>query len=149
MEALGTVEVIGLCAGFEAADVAVKTANVELIGYELAKGGGLVTIKVMGQVGAVNSAVAAAAAAASRITRVVSTLVIPRPSPQIEMLVYNKTTVGYNPPAPKAAPKKAAEPKEEAAADAKAEPKAAAKDEKPAPKKAPAKPASKPADKSE
>lgn len=107
MEALGTVEVVGLCAAFEAADVAVKTANVELIGYELAKGGGFVTIKVQGQVGAVNSAVAAAAAAAGKINRVVSVLVIPRPSAGLEPLIRNKMTVGYEAPKPaaKAAPK--------------------------------------------
>ena len=34
MEALGTIETVGLAAAFEAADVACKTANVELIGYE-------------------------------------------------------------------------------------------------------------------
>lgn len=95
MQALGTVEVVGLVAGVEAADVACKTADVQLVGYELAKGGGYVTIKVLGQVGAVNAAVAAAAEAASRISRVVSKLVIPRPSDQIEALVYNSMTVGH------------------------------------------------------
>ena len=60
MEALGTIETVGLAAAFEAADVACKTANVELIGYELAKGGGFVTIKVVGKVAAVNSAIDAA-----------------------------------------------------------------------------------------
>lgn len=95
MHALGTVEVIGLTAGIEAADVACKTANVDLIGYELAKGGGYVTVKVTGQVGAVNAAIDAAAGAASRITRVVSKLVIPRPSDQLEPLVYSAATVGH------------------------------------------------------
>lgn len=95
MHALGTVEVIGLTAGIEAADVACKTANVDLIGYELAKGGGYVTIKVTGQVGAVNAAIDAAAEAASRITRVVSKLVIPRPSDQLEPLVDSAATVGH------------------------------------------------------
>ena len=77
MQALGLIEVVGLAAACEAADVACKTANVELVGYELAKGGGYVTIKVVGNVGAVNAAVdAASAAAAARITRVVSRLVL-------------------------------------------------------------------------
>ena len=66
MEALGTIETVGLAAAFEAADVACKTANVELIGYELAKGGGFVTIKVVGKVAAVNSAIDAAKAAAAK-----------------------------------------------------------------------------------
>lgn len=97
MHALGTVEVIGLVAGIEAADVACKTANVELVGYELAKGGGLVTIKVLGQVAAVQAAVEAAAQAAGAITRVVSKLVIPRPSEQIVPLIHSAATVGYSP----------------------------------------------------
>lgn len=105
MKALGTIEVVGLCAGIEAADVACKAANVELIGYELAKGGGYVTIKVTGDVGAVKAAVDAAAQAASQINRVVSKLVIPRPNEQLATLVRNKQTVGYTPePAPEPAP---------------------------------------------
>ena len=93
MEALGTIETVGLAAAFEAADVACKTANVELIGYELAKGGGFVTIKVVGKVGAVNSAIAAAKAAAEKVNRVVATLVIPRPASQIEPLIRNAATL--------------------------------------------------------
>lgn len=100
MEALGMIEVVGLAAGVEAADVACKTANVELVGYELAKGGGYVTIKVLGQVGAVNAAVDAAAQAAGKITRVVSRLVIPRPGDQLDPMVHSKATVGYTAPAP-------------------------------------------------
>ncbi len=95
MEALGTIETVGLAAAFEAADVACKTANVELIGYELAKGGGFVTIKVVGKVAAVNSAIAAAKAAAEKVNRVVATLVIPRPASQIEPLIRNAATRGY------------------------------------------------------
>jgi microcompartment protein CcmL/EutN len=100
MQALGLIEVVGLAAGFEAADVACKTAHVELVGYELAKGGGYVTIKVLGQVGAVNAAVDAAAVAAERINRVVSRLVIPRPNDQVEPLVFSESTVGYEAPKP-------------------------------------------------
>ncbi len=129
MEALGLVEVVGLAAGVEAADVACKTANVELVGYELAKGGGFVTIKVLGQVGAVTAAVDAAAEAAGKITRVVSKLVIPRPSGQIEPMVHSKATVGYKAP--------------ELPAPAKPEPEVAAAAEAPAPAKeaTPSKPA--------
>lgn len=108
MEALGMVEVVGLVASIEAADVACKSANVELVGYELAKGGGYVTIKVLGQVGAVTAAVDAAAQAAGKLTRVVSKLVIPRPNTQVEPMVHSKATVGYAPAPTKAAPKAAA-----------------------------------------
>lgn len=100
MQALGLIEVVGLAAGFEAADVACKSANVDLVGYELAKGGGFVTIKVLGQVGAVTAAIDAAAEAAARINRVVSKLVIPRPNDQIEPLVGNKLTRGWTAPTP-------------------------------------------------
>ena len=100
MQAQGTIEVVGLAAGIEAADVACKAANVELVGYELAKGGGYVTIKVLGQVGAVLAAIDAAAVAAARVSRVVSKLVIARPSDQIESMVYNRATVGYREPEP-------------------------------------------------
>ena len=100
MQALGLIEVVGLAAGFEAADVACKSANVDLVGYELAKGGGFVTIKVLGQVGAVTAAIDAAAVAAAKINRVVSKLVIPRPNDQIEPLVGNKLTRGWTAPTP-------------------------------------------------
>lgn len=137
MQALGMVEVVGLAAGVEAADVACKTANVELVGYELAKGGGYVTIKVLGQVGAVTAAIDAAAEAAGRITRVVSKLVLPRPNDQVEPMVYSSATVGYEAPkpAPKAESQPApAEPKSEAAPAAVAAP----APEKPAGTRAPA-----------
>ena len=59
-KSLGLIETQGLAAGIEAADAAVKSANVELVGYELTKGGGWTTIKILGDVGAVKAAVDAA-----------------------------------------------------------------------------------------
>lgn len=102
MQALGSIEVVGLVAGVEAADVACKTADVTLIGYELAKGGGYVSIKVEGQVAAVQAAMDAAEAAASKLTRVVSKIVIPRPHPELEPLVFSAATVGLATPTPQA-----------------------------------------------
>jgi hypothetical protein len=61
---LGTIEVFGLPAAVEAADVACKTADVTLIGYETTDGMGMVAVKIEGQVSAVQAAVAAASAAA-------------------------------------------------------------------------------------
>lgn len=110
MDALGLIEVVGLTAGIEAADVACKTADVKLVGYELAKGGGYVTIKVLGQVGAVTAAVDAAASAARAINTVVSALVIPRPANQIEPMVMSPATVGYQAPEPAEQPARAPEP---------------------------------------
>ena len=86
-QALGLIETAGLIAAVEAADAAVKSADVILVGYELARGGGLVTVKVRGNVSAVQAAVSAGAAAAQAIGRVVSTHVIPRPHPDTDLMV--------------------------------------------------------------
>ena len=51
-QALGLIETIGMTGAIEAADTCLKSANVQLIGYELSTGG-LVTVKVQGNVGAV------------------------------------------------------------------------------------------------
>ncbi len=97
---LGTIEVLGLPAAVEAADVALKTANVTLIGYETTDGMGMVAVKIEGQVSAVKSAIDAACAAASRITKVFATSVIPRPSDQLEPVVLTDVTVGLEAPMP-------------------------------------------------
>ena len=57
---LGLIETYGLLPAVEAADAAIKSANVELIGYEFAKGSGMTVVKVEGDVGAVKAAIAAA-----------------------------------------------------------------------------------------
>lgn len=54
--ALGLVETKGLVGAIEAADAMVKSANVQLIGYEKI-GSGLITVMVRGDVGAVKAAV--------------------------------------------------------------------------------------------
>ena len=54
--ALGLVETKGLVGAIEAADAMVKSANVQLVGYEKI-GSGLVTVMVRGDVGAVKAAV--------------------------------------------------------------------------------------------
>lgn len=65
-DALGMVETKGLVGSIEAADAMVKAANVSLIGKELV-GGGIVTVMVRGDVGAVKAATDAGAAAAQRV----------------------------------------------------------------------------------
>ena len=84
--ALGMVETRGLVAAIEAADAMVKAANVQLVGKEQV-GGGLVTVMVRGDVGAVKSAVEAGGAAASRLGEVIATHVIPRPHGDVEKLL--------------------------------------------------------------
>ena len=82
-EALGMVETRGLVGSIEAADAMVKAANVHLIGKQLV-GGGLVTVMVRGDVGAVKSAVEAGGAAAKRVGELISVHVIPRPHEEVE-----------------------------------------------------------------
>lgn len=64
----------------------VKAANVVLIGKEFV-GGGLVTVMVRGDVGAVKAATDAGAAAAQRIGELVSVHVIPRPHTDVENIL--------------------------------------------------------------
>jgi len=83
LEALGMVETKGLVGSIEAADAMVKAANVRLVGKVLV-GGGLVTVMVRGDVGAVKASVEAGGAAAKRVGELVSVHVIPRPHDDVE-----------------------------------------------------------------
>lgn len=86
LQALGMIETRGLVASIEAADAMVKAANVTLIGKEHV-GGGLVTVMVRGDVGAVKAATDAGAAAAGNIGELVSVHVIPRPHGEVELIL--------------------------------------------------------------
>ena len=83
LNALGMIETRGLVGAIEAADAMVKAANVTLVGKEHI-GGGLVTVMVRGDVGAVKSATDAGAAAAERVGELISVHVIPRQHDEIE-----------------------------------------------------------------
>lgn len=85
-EALGMIETKGLVGAVEALDAMVKSANVELVGKRVS-GGGLVTVLVRGDVGAVKAAVDAGTSAANVIGTVVSAHVIARPDDGIEMIL--------------------------------------------------------------
>ena len=86
MQALGMVETKGLVGSIEAADAMVKAANVALVGKEHI-GGGLVTVMVRGDVGAVKAATDAGACAAEKVGELVSVHVIPRPHGDVEMIL--------------------------------------------------------------
>ena len=86
LQALGMVETKGLVASIEAADAMVKAANVTLIG-KVHVGGGLVTVMVRGDVGAVKAATDAGAAAAGNIGELVSVHVIPRHHGEVELIL--------------------------------------------------------------
>ena len=86
LDALGMIETKGLVGSIEAADAMVKAANVTLIGKEHV-GGGLVTVMVRGDVGAVKAATDAGATAAQRVGELVSVHVIPRPHTDVETIL--------------------------------------------------------------
>ncbi len=86
MQALGMIETKGLVSAIEASDAMVKAANVTLIG-KVHVGGGLVTVMVRGDVGAVKAATDAGASAAERVGELVSVHVIPRPHDEVEMIL--------------------------------------------------------------
>nr|WP_305728046.1 BMC domain-containing protein [Bradyrhizobium sp. Ec3.3] len=86
MQALGLVETKGLVAAIQAADAMVKAANVKLVTKQQ-PGGGLISIIVQGDVGAVKAAVDAGVAAANQIGQVVSAHVIPRPHDGMEEIL--------------------------------------------------------------
>lgn len=93
-DALGVIETVGMAAAIEAADSCLKSANVELIGYELTRGYGLVTIKIRGNVGAVTAAIEAAKASAARVNQVCTTLIIPRPAANLDVIIESDSTIG-------------------------------------------------------
>ncbi|MEZ5941901.1 MAG: BMC domain-containing protein [Planctomycetaceae bacterium] len=90
-EALGMIETKGLVCLIEAADAALKAANVKMVGWEKV-GSGLVTVFVTGDVAAVKAAVDAGAGAASKIGEVVSVQVIPRPHEELAAVLPKAKT---------------------------------------------------------
>lgn len=83
MEALGMIETRGLVACVEAADAAVKAANVKVVGYEKV-GTGLVTVLFRGEVAACRASCDAGGAAAQKVGELVAVHVIPQPHPDLE-----------------------------------------------------------------
>ncbi|PLS17309.1 ethanolamine utilization microcompartment protein EutM [Bacillus sp. M6-12] len=86
LTALGMIETKGLVASIEAADAMVKAANVHLVG-KVHVGGGIVTVLVRGDVGAVKAATDAGGAAAQRVGELLSVHVIPRPHNELESIL--------------------------------------------------------------
>ncbi len=85
LDALGMIETKGLVGAIEAADAMVKAANVKIVGKEQTNPA-LITIKIVGDVAAVKSAVDAGAAAAQKVGELVSIHVIPQPDEQMLFL---------------------------------------------------------------
>ena len=81
---LGLIETWGFLPAVEAVDAGMKSANVIFAGYEITRAA-LVTVKFIGDVAAVSTAVRAGMAAAEKVGKVIATHVIPRPDPQLNI----------------------------------------------------------------
>lgn len=88
-QALGLVEIQGMSTAVVVADTMVKAANIRIIDMENTKGLGYMTIKIAGDVGAVNAAVNAGRQVGMLHGRLVSSKVIPRPSDYVEQTFCN------------------------------------------------------------
>ena len=85
-KALGLIETYGYIGAIEAADTAVKAAYVELSAVEKVKGG-LVTVQLIGDVGAVKAAVDAGVQKCKALGVYVSSHVIARPDSELYKIV--------------------------------------------------------------
>lgn len=82
-QSLGLLEVKGLLGAITMSDVMVKASNVHVVNIDRANGFGWFTVKVVGDVGAVQSAVEAGAMIAKEMGCFVSSKVIPRVSQSV------------------------------------------------------------------
>ena len=101
MQALGMIETRGTLAAIEAVDVMLKAADVVLSGRTLV-GGGLVTVCVSGDVGAVKASVDAGEAAVLHLGKdlLISRHVIPRPDAAIAGILPSNGPDKPDPPDP-------------------------------------------------
>jgi ethanolamine utilization protein EutM len=86
--ALGLIETRGMIPIVEAADVALKAANVTLKGMRTA-GSGLISIVLSGDIAAIRAATEAGAAAAAKLGEVVSVEVLSRPHDEVDRIIPN------------------------------------------------------------
>lgn len=77
-QAIGMIETRGYVPALACADAMVKAANVEIVSRNEV-GGGLVSVVIKGDVGAVKAATEAGSEAANQVGEVVAVHVIPRP----------------------------------------------------------------------
>lgn len=98
-QALGLVETKGLVGAIEAADAMAKAAEVRILNKELVEGG-IVIVKIVGEVAAVKSSVDAGASAAARVGELLGSHVIPRPDPQLDAILQDENL----PQIPKSSP---------------------------------------------
>jgi microcompartment protein CcmL/EutN len=101
--ALGLIETRGLVPAIEATDAAVKAAKVNVISVEVTVAA-MVTIKLEGDLGAVQAAVEAGAAAAQKIGELIAAHVIPRPDDEMDHILEGPAYSNPMSPKGKAAP---------------------------------------------
>lgn len=95
----GLIEARGLAAAIEAADTAVKSANVKLLGYEYSGHSGMIVVKIEGTASAVESAMKAAALSVKKIHSSFSVVNVTIQKSALDesvydTLIHNKQTVG-------------------------------------------------------
>lgn len=99
-KALGLVEVRGLATAILVADTMVKTSNVQVVQPENTRGLGWITVKVLGDVGAVNAAVTSGKQIAIASGQYITSKVIPRPANSLDGF-FGKDNTYSNKPKPK------------------------------------------------
>ncbi|WP_252254310.1 BMC domain-containing protein [Clostridium sp. ZBS12] len=94
MQALGLIETRGLLAAIEGTDTMLKSADVSIL-EKTYVGGGLVSIAVTGDVGAVKAAVEAGVAAVKKLDSklLISEHVIPRPHDELDNIIGIKKSL--------------------------------------------------------
>ena len=92
-QSLGLLEVKGLLGAITMSDVMVKASNVHVVNIDRANGFGWFTVKIVGDVGAVQSAIEAGAMVAKEMGCFVGSKVIPRVSQTvIDVFLQEETT---------------------------------------------------------
>lgn len=95
-KSLGLLEIRGLASAILVADAMAKTASVTIVGIETCKGGGWQTIKVVGDVAAVNASLSTGSELAKRSNAFIAMKTLSRP----DQTVFD--TWGAKPETPKA-----------------------------------------------
>lgn len=95
MDSYGYIETMGLLTAIEAADAALKSANVEFTNCYIVKGG-IVTIELAGDVSAVKAAVEAGTESAKRLGNFLSSNVIARVDKETKKILNGNNFVSGN-----------------------------------------------------
>ncbi|HBC45573.1 MAG TPA: hypothetical protein DCZ43_00860 [candidate division Zixibacteria bacterium] len=85
-KALGLIETVGLVGAIEACDAAAKAADVVVSAAEVIDPA-LVTIKIFGELGAVQAAVSAGSEAAARVGQLLAAHIIPNPDDNLNVIM--------------------------------------------------------------